>query len=320
MTTVPAPTQVITTPDVRTGRAVTPKQSHTWRRRAPLLPALIFTIAVTQIPFLLTLFYSTQSWNLVRPGSRHFVGLSNYLDVITDGEFRGALLNTVVLTVAAVFIALVLGLCLALLLDRSFRGRGFVRTLIITPFLIMPAAGALLWKTTMFDPTYGLLDFVLRPFGIGHFDWLASFPLGSVIIEIIWQWTPFMTLLILAGLQSQSKEVLEAAQVDGAGRWRTFASITLPQLTRYLQLAVLLGAIYIVNSFDAVYLMTQGGPGTASANLPFYIYQRAFEGFDVGQAAAMGVVVVILTMIVATFALRLMFRTFEVSSGKGSKK
>jgi sorbitol/mannitol transport system permease protein len=320
MTTVPAPSRVLTTPDVRTGKAEGKAPNSAWRRRAPLLPALIFTIAVTQIPFLLTLFYSTQSWNLVRPGSQHFVGLSNYLAVFTDSEFRGATLNTVILTVAAVLIALVLGLCLALLLDRVFRGRAVVRTLIITPFLIMPAAGALLWKTTMFNPTYGLLDFVLRPFGVNHFDWLSAFPLGSVIIEIIWQWTPFMTLLILAGLQSQSKEVLEAAQVDGAGRWRTFASITLPQLGRYLQLAVLLGAIYIVNSFDAVYLMTQGGPGTSSANLPFYIYQRAFEGFDVGQAAAMGVVVVILTMIVATFALRLMFRTFEVSSGKGSNK
>jgi sorbitol/mannitol transport system permease protein len=319
MTTVPASARVLSTPDARAGRTTGRAPHAAWRRRAPLLPALVFTIVVTQIPFLLTLFYSTQSWNLVRPGSRHFVGFANYLDVFTDSEFRTATLNTVVMTVVAVLVALALGLGLALLLDRSFRGRGVVRTLLITPFLIMPAAGALLWKTTMFDPTYGLLDFVLRPFGIGHFDWLSAFPLGSVIMEIIWQWTPFMTLLILAGLQSQSKEVLEAAQVDGAGRWRIFVSITLPQLARYLQLAVLLGAIYIVNSFDAVYLMTQGGPGTASANLPFYIYQRAFEGFDVGQAAAMGVVVVILTMIVATFALRLMFRTFEVSTGKGQR-
>jgi sorbitol/mannitol transport system permease protein len=135
--------------------------------------------------------------------------------------------------------------------------------------------------------------------------------------EIIWQWTPFMMLLLLAGLQAQSTEILEAAQVDGAGRWRTFISITLPQLRRYLELAILLGAIYIVNSFDAIYLMTQGGPGTASANLPYYIYQRAFEGFDVGQAAAMGVVVVIGTLIVATFALRLIFRSFEISGKKG---
>ena len=273
------------------------------RRRLPLLPALIFVIAVTQLPFLLTVFYSFQSWNLVRPGSRHFVGLQNYIDVFSDATFLVALLNTVVLTVVCVFVALLLGLGLAVLLDRKFLGRGVVRTLLITPFLILPAAGALLWKTTMFDPTYGLLHFV---FGT-DVDWLSKFPLGTVMAQIVWQWTPFMMLLVLAGLQSQSKDVLEAANVDGASRWRTFVSITLPHLSRFLQLATLLGAIYIVNSFDAIFLMTQGGPGTASTNLPYYIYQRAFQGFDVGQSSAMGVIVVILTMIVATFALRLMF-------------
>ncbi|HKN54821.1 MAG TPA: sugar ABC transporter permease [Amycolatopsis sp.] len=281
------------------------------RRRLPLLPALIFVIAVTQLPFLLTVFYSFQSWNLVRPGSRHFVGLQNYIDVFSDATFLVALLNTVVLTVVCVFVALLLGLGLAVLLDRKFLGRGVVRTLLITPFLILPAAGALLWKTTMFDPTYGLLHFV---FGT-DVDWLSKFPLGTVMAQIVWQWTPFMMLLILAGLQSQAKDVLEAANVDGAGRWRTFVSITLPHLSRFLQLATLLGAIYIVNSFDAIFLMTQGGPGTASTNLPYYIYQRAFQGFDVGQSSAMGVIVVILTMIVATFALRLMFRAFDVSGG-----
>ncbi|WP_103340962.1 carbohydrate ABC transporter permease [Amycolatopsis sp. CA-126428] len=281
------------------------------KRRLPLLPALIFVIAVTQLPFLLTVFYSFQSWNLVRPGSRHFVGLDNYIDVFSDTTFLVALLNTVLLTVVCVFVALLLGLGLAILLDRKFLGRGVVRTLLITPFLILPAAGALLWKTTMFDPTYGLLHFV---FGTDT-DWLSEFPLASVMAQIVWQWTPFMMLLILAGLQSQPKDVLEAANVDGASRWRTFVSITLPHLSRFLQLATLLGAIYIVNSFDAIFLMTQGGPGTASTNLPYYIYQRAFEGFDVGQSSAMGVIVVILTMIVATFALRLMFRTFSVSGG-----
>jgi sorbitol/mannitol transport system permease protein len=281
------------------------------KRRLPLLPALIFVIAVTQLPFLLTVFYSFQSWNLVRPGSRHFVGLDNYIDVFSDTTFLVALLNTVVLTVVCVLVALLLGLGLAILLDRKFLGRGVVRTLLITPFLILPAAGALLWKTTVFDPTYGLLHFV---FGT-DVDWLSEFPLASVMAQIVWQWTPFMMLLILAGLQSQAKDVLEAANVDGAGRWRTFVSITLPHLSRFLQLATLLGAIYIVNSFDAIFLMTQGGPGTASTNLPYYIYQRAFEGFDVGQSSAMGVIVVILTMIVATFALRLMFRTFSVSGG-----
>ncbi|GAA4614439.1 carbohydrate ABC transporter permease [Saccharopolyspora hordei] len=306
-------TQMATTPTA-VPQAVTRKPAgkwsrEAWLRRAPLMPALLFTILVTQIPFLLTIFYSFQSWNLVRPGSRHFVGLRNYIDVFTDSQFRGAMFNTVLLTVVCVLVAMVLGLGLALLLDRQFLGRSVVRTLLITPFLILPAAGALLWKTTMFDPTYGLLNFA---FGT-DVDWLSQFPMASVMAQVIWQWTPFMMLLILAGLQGQSKEVLEAAAVDGAGRWRIFWSITLPQLGRYLQLAVLLGAIYIVNSFDAIYLMTQGGPGTASTNLPFYIYQRAFEGFDIGQSSAMGVVVVVLTLVVATFALRLMFRTFGVS-------
>ncbi|MEU5264952.1 sugar ABC transporter permease [Amycolatopsis sp. NPDC021455] len=303
----------VSTPASRTQAKTEEKRglSTAAKRRLPLLPALIFVIAVTQLPFLLTVFYSFQSWNLVRPGSRHFVGLQNYVDVFSDTTFLVALLNTVLLTVVCVFVALLLGLGLAILLDRKFLGRGIVRTLLITPFLILPAAGALLWKTTMFDPTYGLLHFV---FGT-DVDWLSEFPLASVMAQIVWQWTPFMMLLILAGLQSQAKDVLEAANVDGAGRWRTFVSITLPHLSRFLQLATLLGAIYIVNSFDAIFLMTQGGPGTASTNLPYYIYQRAFEGFDVGQSSAMGVIVVILTMIVATFALRLMFRTFSVSGG-----
>ncbi|MBB3663098.1 sorbitol/mannitol transport system permease protein [Prauserella sediminis] len=292
-------------------RTRTRERSAAWKRRAPLLPALLFTIAVTQVPFLVTVFYSFQSWNMVRPGSQHFVGFDNYVDVFTDSVFLQALGNTVTLTVVCVFVAMLLGLGLALLLDRKFLGRGIVRTLLITPFLILPAAGALLWKTTMFDPSYGLLNWA---FGI-EVEWLSDYPLAAVMAQIVWQWTPFMMLLILAGLQAQSREVLEAAQVDGAGRWRTFVSITLPQLSRYLQLAVLLGAIYIVNSFDAIYLMTQGGPGTASTNLPYYIYQRAFEGFDVGQSSAMGVVVVAMTLIVATFALRLMFRAFDVSRG-----
>jgi sorbitol/mannitol transport system permease protein len=285
--------------------------STAFKRRLPLLPALLFVAAVTQLPFLLTVVYSFQSWNLVRPGSQHFVGLQNYIDVFSDTTFLVALLNTVVLTVVCVLVSLLLGLGLAVLLDRKFLGRGVVRTLLITPFLILPAAGALLWKTTMFDPTYGLLHFVFNT----NTDWLSKFPLASVMAQIVWQWTPFMMLLILAGLQSQSKDVLEAAAVDGASRGRTFVSITLPHLSRFLQLATLLGAIYIVNSFDAVFLMTQGGPGTASTNLPYYIYQRAFEGFDIGQSSAMGVVVVIMTMIVATFALRLMFRAFDVSGG-----
>lgn len=294
-----------------------PDRGELWRRRAPLLPALLFTIIVTQLPFVFTVIDSFKSWNLVRPGSDHWVGFANYTAVFRDSQFRSAALVSVEITVGSVVVSLLIGTAFAILLDRNFRGRGVVRTLLITPFLIMPVASALLWKTTMFDPVYGLVNFVLKPFGIGQYDWLSQHPLGAVMTQVIWQWTPFMMLLVLAGLQSQPKDVLEAASVDGAGVWRTFVDITLPHLRRYLELAVLLGAIYIVNTFDAIYMMTQGGPGTETSNLPFYIYQRAFLGFDIGQAAAMGVVVVIATVIIATFALRLMFKSFFPAEGEG---
>lgn len=282
-----------------------------WSRRLPLLPALIFTIIVTQLPFLLTIWYSLRSWNLLRPDGNIFVGLQNFVDIFSDSTFRVAAVNSVVITLGCVAVALVLGTFFAILLDREFLGRGIVRTLLITPFLIMPVASSLLWSVSMLNPSYGMVNWVLGLVGIGPIDFTSSLPLLSVVIALVWQWTPFMMLLVLAGLQAQSKDVLEAASLDGAGWWKTFTWVTMPQLRRYMELAVLLGSIYVVNTFDQIYLMTAGGPGTASANLPFYIYQRAFLGFDIGQAAAMGVVVVIATILIAIFALRLIFRSFD---------
>ncbi len=285
-------------------------RAEAWRRRGPLLPALIFMIVVTQIPFLFTLYYSTLSWNLVRPGSREFIGLQNYVTVAKDSQFWTVALNTVILIVGVVLLSAFFGLLLALLLDRAFLGRGIVRTLLITPFLVTPVAAALIWKTTILDPNNGILNWVMSLVGIERMDWIGRFPLPMVMVMLIWQWTPFMMLLILAGLQSMPRDILEAGRVDGANAFQLFRELTLPHLRRFIELGVVLGAIFLVNTFDAIYMMTQGGPGIASANLPFYIYQRAFLGFDIGQAAAMGVVVVIFTMIIASFALRLIFKSF----------
>jgi sorbitol/mannitol transport system permease protein len=296
---------------IRQSQAVGVSRAEGWRRRGPLLPALIFMIVVTQIPFLLTLYYSTLSWNLVRPGSREFVGFNNYIAVAKDSQFWTVALNTVILIVVVVLISAFLGLLIALLLDRSFVGRGVMRTLLITPFLVTPVAAALIWKTTILDPNNGILNWLLSLVGVGPVDWIGQFPLTMVMIVLIWQWTPFMMLLILAGLQSMPRDILEAGRVDGAGAFQLFRELTLPHLRRFIELGVVLGAIYLVNTFDTIYMMTQGGPGIASANLPFYIYQRAFLGFDMGQAAAMGVVVVIFTIAIANFALRLIFKSFS---------
>lgn len=291
-------------------RKPTVSRADAWRRRGPLLPALIFTIIVTQVPFLLTLYFSTQSWNLVRPGSQEFVGLDNYVNIFQDSQFWKVAINTVILILVTIALAALIGLGLALLLDRAFVGRGVVRTLLITPFLITPVAGALLWKTAMFDPVFGIVNFLLQPFGVDDFAWVSEFPLASVIVALVWRWTPFMMLLILAGLQSMPRDILEAGRVDGASPVNLFRELTLPHLRRFIELGIVLGAIYLVNVFGTIYMMTSGGPGVESSNLPFYIYQRAFLGFDVGQAAAMGVVTVVGTIIVATLALRLIFKSF----------
>ncbi len=282
-----------------------------WQRRVPLLPALIYIIVVTQIPFVVTLWYSFQNYFWDVPGGAHWAGFSNYTTVFTNAAFRSALVRSVVMTASAVILAMLLGVAFALLLDRKFLGRGVARTLIITPFLVMPAAAALVWAGPMLDPNFGLLNWLLEPFGVNHVAWLSTHALGSVIVVMIWEWTPFMTLIALAGLQSQPSDTLEAAKVDGAGAFATFRELTIPHLRPYIELGILLGSIYLVNTFDQVRLMTNGGPGTSTTNLPFYLYQEVNNAFDVGGAAAAGVITVILTIIVATFALRLFARVFQ---------
>lgn len=279
------------------------------------MPALIFTLALTQFPFLLTLVYSTLHWNLIIPGQIGFQGLGNYIEAFSDPVFLQSVGNTVIMTVSAVIVSAVLGMGMAILLDRKFFGRGLARTLVITPFLVMPAAGSLVWKTLMLDPTAGVVNFVIKGLGGPDIDWVGHYPMLSVVLMIVWQWTPFMMLILLAGIQSQSTEILEAARMDGANEFKIFRHLTFPHLRQYLELAIILGSIYIIQTFDQVFLVTQGGPGTSTTNLPYFLYLKTFRSGDIGYASAVGVLVVIATIIIATFALRVASSLFR---GEGS--
>lgn len=302
-------------------------RAEKWRRRGPLLPALIFTIVVTQIPFLVTIGISLLNWNVLSPGERNFAGLGryqsfagfdNFVTVFTDTRLRHAVTNTIILTSSVVVISMLLGLLLAVLLDRRFPGRGVARTLLIAPFLVMPVAAALLWKHALYNPDYGLfngvLNWVYQLFGAEEgpvIDYISNWPMPSVVAALVWQWTPFMMLILLAGLQSQPNDVLEAAKIDRASGFQTFRYITLPHLRQYIELSVLLGSLYVVQTFDAIFTITQGGPGSATTNLPYEIYLTMFRKFEYGEAAAAGVVVVLGTIIVATFALRTVSSLFS---------
>ncbi|MDH2388014.1 sugar ABC transporter permease [Streptomyces sp. HNM0663] len=287
-----------------------------WATRAPLLPALVFLIAVTQLPFAATLVISLFDWNSLSPDERAFAGFANYAEVFTDESLRESVFTTVLLTASVVIVSVVLGLLLALLLDRTFAGRGIVRTLLITPFLIVPVSAALLFKHALYNPEYGLLNgawsWIASLFGSdspAQPDWISDMPLTAVVAALVWQWTPFMMLILLAGLQSRPAEVMEAARLDGASSWQTFRYLTLPHLRRYLELGILLGSIYIVQNFDAVFTLTSGGLGTA--NLPYSIYQTFYQAHEYGLASAAGVVVVLGTIVIATFALRVVSSLFS---------
>jgi len=204
-----------------------------------------------------------------------------------------------------------LGPAFALLLHRQFPLRGLVRSLMIAPFFVMPTVNAVVWKNLLLNPLFGFITWLTTSLGFPRVDWLASFPKASLISMAVWEWTPFMMLILLAGLQGQSDEVHEAARVDGATGVAEFRYITLPQLGRYIELAVLLGTIYVLQLFGEIFVSTQGGPSAATTTVPYYVYQTILQSTDVGSASAQGGLAVIFTSIIAALLLRLIAGTFN---------
>ncbi len=308
MSTTAVDEGVLTTKAVEE-RAKTAKGSkwgkESWIRRAPLLPALVFLILVTQLPFIATLVMSFLNWSAQpdAPG-KSFAGIDNYKQVFTNPAYREALITSIQMTVTVVAVSVLLGLGIALMLDRKFFGRGIVRTMMIAPFLIVPIAAAVFWGNGMLQTGFGLVDGVLGELGVKdaqNISFLTTHPKLSIEIELIWQWTPFMMLILLAGLQSRDPEVVEAASVDGANAWQMFRSITLPHMRRYIELSATLGTIFIVQNFDSIVGMTGGQNST---NIPYEVYEVFYSAKDYGAASALGVVVVFGSIVVATFGLR----------------
>ena len=281
-----------------------------WRRRLPLLPALLFTIVVTQVPFLFSVWYSLTDWKIVPPTPREFTGLENYTSGYSNQFFLDAVGTSVAMTVASVLLSIVVGTAMALLLDREFFGRGVARTLLVTPFLITPVVAGLVWKNQMFSSVFGVLNWMLETLGFEAIAFVERWPLWSIVIVLVWQWSPFMMLIVLAGLQGQPTDILEAARVDGANSRGIFTQITLPLLRPYLELGILLGSIYLIQVFDHVEVITGGGPG--STNVPYFVFQRSIGGgWDFGQASAYAIIVVIASIVIATLALRLLSSLLE---------
>ncbi|MFB9994695.1 carbohydrate ABC transporter permease [Deinococcus oregonensis] len=292
-----------------------PRQGFRFTPAALIWPAMLYLILTTQVPFFMTLYYSLFRYNLVDPTNRPFVGLGNYISLLTDPQNLRIVGNTLVLAGGTLAVTLILGGSLAMLLNRNFAGRALLRTLMISSFLVMPIVTAVVWKNMLLNPVFGFFSWVVSSLGGVPVDWLAQYPMASVIAMIAWEWTPFAMLILLTGLQSLPEDQLEAVRLDGASPWQEFRYVVLPHWTQAIQVVVLMETIALLQVYGEIYGSTSGGPGVATTNLPYFIYQKAFAEYNIGLASAAGVLTVILTNILAVYLLRMINRTLAHNKG-----
>ena len=278
--------------------------------RFMLAPSVLVLLVWMIVPLAMTLWFSFQNYNLLNPITS-FAGWTNYYYFLTDPAFLQSILNTILLVGGVLLITVIGGILFALLLDQPIFGQGIVRILVISPFFVMPTVAALVWKNMMMNPVYGISAHIAKFFGLQPIDWFAQFPLFSIILIVAWQWLPFATLILLTALQSLSEEQKEAAEMDGANAINRFIYIVLPHISRAITVVILIQTIFLLGVFAEILVTTNGGPGYNSTNLAFLVYRTALLNFDVGGAAAGGVVAVILANIVAAFLMRLIGRNLD---------
>jgi len=285
--------------------APTPARFFARRRRSLrilTLPALVVVAAVIVFPWLFTVYMSAFDWKI---GSvAHFVGLDNYTGLLTNQRFLEAIVHTFYFTALAVIVPLLAGTAAALVFHREFRGRGVLRAIFTMPMMATPVAVALVW-TMMFHPQQGVLNYLLSLVHLPPSLWVYSptLVIPSLVMVEVWHWTPLVMLIVLGGLASLPTEPYESARLDGATEWQLFRHITLPLIAPFLVLAAVIRTIDAVKAFDTIYVISQGGPGTASETINLYLYLQAFAFYNVGNASA---VVVVFFAIILSLALLLL--------------
>lgn len=279
-----------------------------------VLPAAIIVGVMTQVPFLLTIIYSTLRWNLSRPDlDIEFRGFQNFVYFLSAPNFPqipvfyAVLWQTIVMTGVTLVLCTVLGFLLSLLLDNDIPGVNVARTLILGPFFVMSTAAGVVWRATIFSSRFGWYGVLAQNFGLPRIDFLSSYPMAVVITLFVWQWLPFFVLVTLGGLQGLPDDVMDSAKIDGCNWFQSTFLIKRPLVQNHLNVAIMLGLVFIVKEFAIIVTTTGGGPGTSSYNLPFLVYRQVFSASNVGRSAAVAVLTVILTL----FLVNMMFKTIK---------
>jgi multiple sugar transport system permease protein len=284
-----------------------------------MAPTLIVLFAIGVYPFLYALYIAGHNVILSKPYMpRFFVGLYQYQAVIQDPEFWHALSTTIWFTVQAVFIEFWLGLGLALLFQRHLHGAGVLRLLILIPMILPPLVAALIWRY-MFYPGAGLVTYyaggVTRALGWGEIPFLSdpTIAFHTLVFVDIWEWTPFMFLMMTAGLSSIPRQPYEAAEIDGASAWRVFWTITMPLLRPAILIAVVIRTMDAFRTYELIVIMTRGGPGNATTTLNVYLTKTGLEFFDASKAAAISLIMMMIIIVLSFVFIRALRSRTEIA-------
>jgi multiple sugar transport system permease protein len=270
------------------------------------LPSVLVVAVLMAFPVGYTLYMSLHSWFASSVTSPEFIGLNNFRRAFVEDErFRNALRLTLYFTALATLLQLVLGVALALVLNRPFRGKGLVRSIFLLPMVATPVAIALVWMM-MFNPTLGVMNYLVGLVGLGPYRWVSNAAVVVPALAVVdtWEWTPLITLITLAGLATLPLEPYESAMIDGASAWQMFWRITLPLLRPTIIVALLFRAIDCLKTFDIIYVMTQGGPGFASETLNVYTFQVGLFYFHIGYASSLLVILFALVLGVSLLLIK----------------
>lgn len=277
------------------------------------LPAALCISLLIIFPLAFNLYMSLQTWFVSSATPPRYVGLQNFAEIFgKDARFWNSMWITAEFTVISVLLELVLGLLIAVYLHRDFAGRGIVRTVMLLPMVSTPVAVALIW-VIMFNPSLGILNYLLSLVGMKPLLWLGHprTALPSLIFMDIWKWTPFMVLILHAGLQSLPFTPFEAALIDGASRWQLFRYVTLPLLRPTVAVALIFRTMDSLKTFDTIYVMTEGGPNNATEVLNIYVFETGFKYFHIGYASALAVILIIFVFAVNLLLIRVRERSWS---------
>lgn len=276
------------------------------------IPTVLFLLALIAFPVVLVLWTSLTDWQLITQNKTQFVGLANYLSIWKEERWLRGVFNTFYFAVVSVCLQLVIGMATALLFNRQFTGKTFYRSVWMMPMISMSVAISLVWAI-LFNSTYGLLNHWLGFFGIAPIEWITTsrWVMPSLILVAVWQHTPFMTLILLAGLQSLPTDPYEAARIDGASRWQSFVNVTLPLMRVHIIVATVLRSIFALKQFDIILAISEGGPNYASETMNINIYFHAFEYGYMGASSAKGVIFFTFILIIQLTLVKLRRREWS---------